>query len=155
MFLINIKASFSFSAWCKPWTTPAPLQLLQQRLPVSEGHPPAPLFCVHFSCLHGAAWGSCRHAKVWSHGPGEAIQIPSLSHPTSLSCVPETCPPVNTYTNSSLSLRVSYSVVPSLEQFLFLSLCSLLTENFCLVVLLSPYRTVSALKAGTCLISVC
>ena len=24
MFLINIKASFSFSAWCKPWTCPCP-----------------------------------------------------------------------------------------------------------------------------------
>ena len=107
IFLINIKASFSFLCLSDANPEPVPARTLVSpaKASVSWGHPPAPLFCVHFSCLHGAAWGSCHHAKVWSHGPGGYTGSFPVSSDLSQLCTRETCPPVNTYTHSKSQFK--------------------------------------------------
>ena len=131
MFLINIKASFSFLCLVQTLHLPLPpLQLLQQRLQSSE------VTHLLLSFVYSSAVSMEQpETGVLMQKSGamdlQAIQIPSLSHPRCLSCVPER--PVHLWTPThipSLSLRITYSVVPPLEQFLFLFLCSLINENF-------------------------
>ena len=135
-FLISLPAN--------PEPAPAPTVASPAKALVSWGHPPAPLsfffnlflfaplFCVCFSCLQGAAWGSrVTHAKVWSRGPGGYTD--SFPVPSTLSQLGITGRPVHLWTPThipSLNLKVNYSMEPSLEQFLFLSLRSLHIENF-------------------------
>ena len=130
MFLINIKASFSFLFLVQTLHPPLPpLQLLQQRLQSSK----VTYLLLSFVFISAVSMEQPEAGIMQKSGAVDlqAIQIPSLSHLRSLSCVPER--PVHLWTPThipSLSLRISYSVVPSLEQFLFLFLCSLINENF-------------------------
>ena len=119
-----------FSAWCKPWTCPRPhCSFSSKGFSLLRSPTCSSLLCT----FQLSPWHSLRlvsSCKIWSCGPGDYTGSFPVSPTLSQLCTRGR--PVHLWTPAhipSLSLRVSYSVVPSLEQFLFLSLCSLLTEN--------------------------
>ena len=94
-----------FSAWCKPWT-PTLTVVSPAKVSVSWGHLPAPLFCVRFSCLHGAAWGSRHSCKSLESRTWRLYRFLSCAiHALSAVYHRETCPPVNTYTHSKSQFK--------------------------------------------------
>ena len=108
MFLINIKASFSFLCLsdANPEPVPAPTVVSPAKASVSWGHPPAPLYCVLFSCLHGAAWGWCHSCRSLESGTWRLYRFLSCAiHALSAVYHRETYPPVNTYTHSKSQFK--------------------------------------------------
>ena len=108
MFLINIKASFSFLCLsdANPEPVPAPTLVSPAKASVSWGHLLAPLFYVHVSCLHGAAWGSCHSCKSLELWTWRLYRFLSCAiHPLSAVYHRETCLPVNTYTHSKCQFK--------------------------------------------------
>ena len=108
MFLINIKPSFSFLCLSDANPEPAPVLTVASpaKASVSWGHPHAPLFCVCFSCLCGAAWGSCHSCKSLEPWTWRLYRFLSCAiNPLSAVYHRETCPPVNTYTHSKFQFK--------------------------------------------------
>ena len=88
MFLINIKASFSFLFLVQTLHPPLPpLQLLQQRLQSSK----VTYLLLSFVFISAVSMEQPEAGIMQKSGAVDlqAIQIPSLSHLRSLSCVPE------------------------------------------------------------------
>ena len=92
-----------------PGANPEPLPptvVSPAKASVSWGHPPAPLYCVLFSCLHGAAWGWCHSCRSLELGTWRLYRFLSCAiHALSAVYHRETYPPVNTYTHSKSQFK--------------------------------------------------